>query len=111
LTEVGADEGHLRTLRAETVHQIEVVEPRSAGRLALARDAVELETGGARLGDRQDPLDHLLPASEVIVLSRGRLVLTREPRATEVGAVALVDDTAVDEDELALAHDAVGRAG
>src|SRR5205823_2892351 len=95
------DEGRLRAVDPDAMGEIEMGEP---GPTLLAvrgnRGAREVAACGAGLGDRQHRVDDVLPPAELVVVRGGRLA-TDDPRAAEVGVVAVERDAGVDPEDVA----------
>ena len=91
LAEVGADHRHLGGVDADAVTEVEVRHPRLAA--AVGRDRRARQVAARRTGLRhvEHGVEDLAPLVELRLLARRRL-LTDDPGAAEVGAVAAVAD-------------------
>src|ERR1700761_3778805 len=89
LPQIGSDHGHFGGIDADTVTQVEVRQPRLGTAVGLDRRPAQIRSGGTGFGHTQDGADDLEPLVELRLLTR-RGIPADDPRASEVGAVALV---------------------
>ncbi len=84
-------------------------EPRFPVGLAFARRLIDLHPGRSRPRDIEHPMHDVAPPLKMITLARRWPRSAWVPCASEIGAITLVDEASIDDDEIVRSEDPVCR--